>query len=129
MKLVFLALTLLSFNSFATQVDGKITYKLPSGDLVDRQVVLETPSRGQGEVILSGKKFEWRTKKFQSFNTLGKDTFVAIFDTKFMGTQSTLVFKGTYLKGSNKLLYTGDIYKTANKKTRHLGVFSFEYDR
>ena len=131
MKLLILALSLLSLNVYATAVDGKITYKLPTGDLVDRDVVLEVPSRGQGEVVLSGKNFEWRTKNFQSFKTLGKDTFVATFDTKFMGMQSTLIFKGTYFKGKNRLFYVGDIFKITkkNKKPNHLGIFSFKYDR
>ena len=48
-----------------------------------------------------------------------------------MGMKSTLKFKGTYLKGKNKLYYTGDVYKTNNKNEikRHIGIFTFKYDR
>lgn len=130
MKFLFLFL-IFTTSAFAKPVDGELTYMLPSGELVQRQVVFEAPSRGQGEVILSGKNFEWRTTNFKSFNVLGKQTFVASFETNFQGMKSTLVFKGTYLKGSNMLLYMGDIYKIKKntKKPNHIGVFSFKYDR
>lgn len=130
MKL-FCLMLLFSSQVFATPVEGEVTYKLPNGDLVDRQVVFEAPARGQGEVVLSGNSFEWRTKKFKSFKVLGKQTFVASFDAEFQGMKSILIFKGTYLKGNNKLSYTGDIYKLMpkDKKPAHIGVFSFKYDR
>jgi hypothetical protein len=130
MKL-FLALlmAILSVVALAKDVDGKLTYKLPSGDLVTRDVVINVPSRGQGEVVLSGKNFEWRTTNFKSFKRLGKDIFVAFFETEFMGMKSTLMFKGTYFKGNNTLMYVGDIYKIKKKKINHIGLFHFQYDR
>lgn len=125
--LMFLAS--LSIIALAKPVDGTLTYKLPSGDLVDRDVVLEVPSRGQGEVVLSGRSFEWRTTQFKSFERLGKQVFVAVFDAEFQGMKSKIIFNGTYLKGSNKLIYTGDMFKVKSRKLEHLGVFNFSYDR
>lgn len=130
MKYIFLMLTLLSFNAFATDVDGSLTYKLPNGDLVSRDVVFNVPARGQGEVVLSGKSFEWKSKKFKSFTVGGKTTFVVIFDAEFRGMKSQTMLKGTYLKGKNKIIYTGDMFKTKKgKKFKHAGVFNFEFDR
>jgi hypothetical protein len=125
----YLILFLLSFNLFATEVDGTITYKLPNGELVDRVVSIDVPSRGQGEVILRSGDFEWRTTKFWSKEKHGKMIFAALFDTKFRDTESKLLFKGTYLKGSNKLIYAGDIYKKKDGEKKHIGLFNFEYLR
>tara|TARA_Y100000385_G_C12732775_1_gene483458 strand:+ start:27 stop:419 length:393 start_codon:yes stop_codon:yes gene_type:complete len=130
MKNIFAVLLLMfSLSAFATPVDGTITYKLPNGELATRDVTLETPSRGQGEVILSGKTFTWKTTNFKSYEVSGKVTFMAIFDTKFMGQQSKLLFKGTYLKGSNKLIYAGNIFKMKKNKVNHLGLFDFSFNR
>lgn len=126
---IALLISLLTFGAFAAAVDGTLTYKLPSGDLVDRDVTLEVPSRGQGEVVLSGKNFEWKTTKFRSFERAGKLTFVAAFDTDFRGMKSKTILRGTYLQGKNTIIYTGDMYKVKDKKVSHLGVFNFKYDR
>jgi hypothetical protein len=128
MKLFCITLLLFSFNLSATEVDGKITYKLPNGDLVDRFVSIDVPSRGQGDVVLRGKSFEWKTKKFSSSKENERLIFTAEFETEFRGTPSTLIFKGTYLKGLNKILYVGDIYKK-KEDLKHIGLFSFEYLR
>ena len=68
MKLLILAL--MSFSIFAADVDGTITYRLPNGELVERDVTLNVPSMGQGEVILFGDNFEWRTTEFSSFKKI-----------------------------------------------------------
>lgn len=60
----YLLVFLFSLNLLATEVDGTITYKLPNGELVDRNVSIEVPSRGMGEVVLRGERFEWKTDKF-----------------------------------------------------------------
>ncbi len=123
--------------AFSKPVDGKIIYKLPSGDLVTRSVTLEVPSRGQGDVVLYGEKFEWRTKKFKTIKKNGRTIFVAAFKTEFMSLKSTIIFKGTYLKGANKLMYYGDMYKKKGHVAfdeklsgfSHNGGFMFSYDR
>lgn len=135
--LVLLASLFASTFAFATPVDGSIIYKLPSGDLVKRVVTLEVPSRGQGEVVLSGERFEWRTSDFKTVVKKGKTTFIAVFKTEFMQFKSTIVLKGAYLKGTNKIIYYGDMYKKngyvnvdeAMSGFTYSGGFKFEFDR
>ncbi len=130
-----------SLNSFAAPVDGEIYYKLPSGELTTRQVILDVPSRGQGEVVLSGTNFEWRTKKFKSFNQNGQTIFIAAFNTSFQSFKSTIIIKGTYLKGTNQIKFYGDVYKRSGhlpladsleqnlSGIDYIGGFSFDYLR
>ncbi|MFZ8932294.1 MAG: hypothetical protein ACO20H_11305 [Bacteriovoracaceae bacterium] len=124
----YLLVFLFSLNLLATEVDGTITYKLPSGELVDRNVSIEVPSRGMGEVVLRGERFEWKTDKFWSKNKNDRLVFTAEFETEFRGLKSTIVLKGTYLKGSNKLIYAGDVYKKKDE-LKHIGLFNFNYLR
>lgn len=129
MKFILLIGLMVSNIALAKDVDGKITYKLPSGDLVDRDVVLNVPARGQGAVVLSGKNFEWRSKNFKTVKFAGKTTFVVVFDSELRGEKFKTMLKGTYLKGNNKLIYTGDVFKGKKKNFDHSGVFNFSYDR
>jgi len=124
----YLLVFLFSLNLLATEVDGTITYKLPNGELVDRNVSIEVPSRGMGEVVLRGERFEWKTDKFWSKNKNDRLVFTAEFETEFRGLKSTIVLKGTYLKGSNKLIYAGDVYKKKDE-LKHIGLFNFNYLR
>ena len=132
-----LILAFASTNTIAAPVDGQIFYKLPSGDVATRDVVLEVPSRGQGEVILSGSNFEWRTKAFKTIQVKGQTLFIAAFKAEFMNFKSTIIFKGTYLQGSNKLVYYGDFYKKKGHSELsedlvgfdYEGGFNFSYDR
>ena len=132
------SLSLLSFSALAADVEGSITYKIPSGELVSRDITLNVPSMGQGEVVLYGKNFEWKTKDFFSYKKLGKNVFVAAFQTEFMNFKSTIVFKGTYMQGTNEIVYTGDFYKKDGHDVivtrdlegfEHQGVFTFNFDR
>ena len=91
-----------STASFATPIDGKIFYVVPSGELVDIDVTLEVPTRGEGEVVLSGNNFEWRTTNFKSFTKNGKKVFLAAFQTEFRNVKSTILFKGTYRKARTR---------------------------
>lgn len=131
MRILLVLLFICSYSAFAKDVEGTITYKLPSGDLVSRDVILNVPSRGQGEVVLSGKSFEWKSKKFKSYTIAGQTIFAVAFTEKFRGIESTTLLKGTYLKGKNQIIYIGDVYKAKakNKKFKHSGVFRFEYLR
>jgi hypothetical protein len=97
--------------SLAAPIDGQIFYTLPSGEYVERDVTIEVPSRGEGEVVLSGNNFEWRTANFTSYTKNGQTVFIAAFQTEFREFKSTTVLKGTYIKGSNKIVYYGDMYK------------------
>lgn len=130
------AMFLINTAMASSPVDGKIIYKLPSGELTKRIVTLEVPSRGQGEVILRGKKFEWKTTKFWTVKKKGKTTFIAVFKTDFRQFKSLVALKGTYLKGTNKIVYYGDTYKKNGHNFDenslagfdYSGGFKFEYD-
>jgi hypothetical protein len=140
-SLILIFISALSLSAFSAPVDGEVYYKLPSGELATRLVTLDVPSRGQGEVILSGKNFEWKTTKFKSFTKAGQTLFIAAFNTTFQNFKSTVILKGTYLKGSNQIKYYGDMYKKdghlpANKNIetdipgiKYTGGFSFNYLR
>ena len=55
MKLLLL-MALLSSNVMATEVAGKIFYATPDDELAVREMTLEVPARGEGEVVLRGEK-------------------------------------------------------------------------
>ncbi|NQZ00236.1 MAG: hypothetical protein HRT45_06160 [Bdellovibrionales bacterium] len=140
MKFIFALLfaTLFAQSSFAADVDGEIFYKVRGGELVSRSVTLDVPSRGQGEVVLKGERFEWRTTNFWTTrNEAGEVVFTAAFLTDFMGMQSTIALRGTYIKGTNLIRYDGSFYKKEGHVTaeeglegfRYNGGFSFSYDR
>lgn len=139
LKLTYITFfSLISITSLhATSVDGKIFYELPSGDLVDRAVSIDVPSRGIGEVVLSGKRIEWKSSNFSSEQVNGRMVFTVAFKTEFREFKSTMVLKGTYIKAKNKILYYGDLYKRnghiefQNDLTdfEHTGGFSFKFDR
>ena len=125
----YLLFFLFSLNLLAVEVDGTLTYKMPNGELVDRPVTIDVPPRGQGEVILRSGIYEWKTSKFWSKEKHGKKIFAALFDAKYRDQKSQFLLKGTYLKGSNKLIYTGDVYMKKNQEKKHIGLFHFEYLR
>ena len=143
MKLILSTLLLLtSIVSNAAVVDGEIFYKKPDGEVSTRLVTLEVPSRGQGEVVLSNERFEWRTTKFKSFKKNNRTTFIALFETSFLFfIKGTIALKGTYINGNNKVLYYGDFYKQKGHNVEletldqnlsgfeHKGGFRFEYDK
>ena len=136
-------LTVLILSSFIVQakpVEGTMTYKLPSGELATRDVTIDVPAKGQGEVSLNGKSFTWKTKKFGSFTRKNQTTFWSAFKSEYNNKKFTYLFVGTYLKGSNKLIYAGNYYKKKGhsfnlvdikniKKMKHVGLFNFEYLR
>ena len=125
-------------SSFAAEVPGQLYYKKKDGDVARRDVIIDVPSMGKGEVILKGKGFEWRTDEFWSEKTeRGEILFTAAFQTEFMGMQSTIVFQGTYLKGKNEIIYQGNFLKQKGfvevtkdfEGFRYGGGFSFNFLR
>ena len=44
MRMLLVLLLFFSYSALAKDVEGTITYKLPSGDLVSRDVILNVPS-------------------------------------------------------------------------------------
>lgn len=130
MKLTIFTLSMLfSTFSFAEAVDGEIFYKLPDGTMAVREVVLDVPARGQGEVILSGNGFEWRSSDFESQTYHGQTVFSVSFKTEFAGKKSIIKLRGTYFKTDDHIKYYGNLYKLKKGKVKYIGGFEFNYPR
>jgi len=112
---VSLIIAVMAFSShvFAESIEapGKIVYKMPSGELVTRDVALSVPARGEGDVILRGSNSDLVATDFFTKESHGQILFFVVFKD-FPGAQEgeISVFKGTYLRGSNKAYYYGDVY-------------------
>jgi hypothetical protein len=138
-QLALVAVFAFGWVSYAGQaeVDGQIFYKKSNGEVVYRDVTITVPSRGQGEVALRGNGFEWKTTDFRSYMKKGRLVFVAVFQSEFRDKKSSIALKGTYLKGQNKIIYYGNMYKTKGhgadssdlSSFRYMGGFNFEFDR
>lgn len=123
-------LVLFSSSLFAaTQVPGKIFYKLKDGNLANREVTLEVPSRGKGEVVLRGNNFEWRSTQFSSVNVHGKEVFKVDFPVTWQDKEVTFKFTGTYIRTNDKVLYYGDFYKVKGDEVNFGGGFVFKLNR
>ena len=131
MKTFLLMTLLLSLSgALAIEVDGEVFYKLSDGKMALRNVTIDVPPKGVGEVILSGKSFEWKTKKFKASKKFGRDIFNIVFNVEFKGIKSKQVFKGTYFKTDDHIKYYGNIYKkSAKKEPTYIGGFEFNYER
>lgn len=135
----FLAGILMSMGSFAgiaqstvanpdlsVMVDapGHVFYKGKEGALVKRDVTLTVPPRGEGELVLSAENWKASTTHFFSYETAGRIVFTAVFIKPFAGhSESSLVLTGSYLRGTNKAVYWGDMYKTKTEIAPHMISF------
>jgi len=126
--LILFAMVLGSVSAWSSPVEGEIFYKKKSGDVARRALTLTVPSRGQGEVVLSGERFEWKTESFWSTVVNGEVIFTAVFKTEFMGMTSTIAFRGTYLKGNNEIVYSGNFYKKDGHGEFDRDLTGFEYN-
>jgi hypothetical protein len=99
-------------QSQSIEAKGVVTYKMPSGEIVQRPTGLEVPSRGQGDVILRGGSSEFVADRFFTRQEAGRSVFYVVFKN-FPGAElgDMAVYRGTYLRGTNLALYYGDVYK------------------
>ena len=125
---MFLIALLFGFSASATEVPGKIFYKTKSGEIVKRAVTLEVPSKGQGDVILRGESFEWKSQNFWTTRaSSGEVTFTTAFATEFMDKKSIIALDGTYLKADNKIIYYGSFYKKKGDSMNEKDISDFDY--
>jgi hypothetical protein len=88
-----------------------VKYVMPSGELVSREVSLQVPARGQGEIVLKGGEQQVATTKFRTKKAHGRTIFAVAFDNPPGAPEgSTAVFTGTYMRGTNQAIYYGDVY-------------------
>lgn len=138
MKILSTLFLLLSIASpalaLAQQIEttGKIFY-LKEGKIVERDATLSVPSRGQGKVQLRTENVTLTAHSFTSRKANGSTIFYVLFKNIPMGggENTEMALKGTYLRGENKAVYYGDIFKRTGTFTDpqegwfHGGGFSF----
>lgn len=144
---ISLSTCLLAVPDGHVQVEGKIIYK--RGDVLQPLTAkLALPPRGQGELFLQLQSREDWFKADQFFyeTKAGREVFYMVFPHYEEG--KSFVFRGTYVRGSNLVLYYGDIFdfdkhelqdspegmtpelfKELHHQTRYVGAFYFTKDR
>lgn len=135
--LIMLSSLLISNLGFSALVDGEVFYKVSSGELSARDMRIEVPSRGKGEVVLFGDGLEWRSKIFKTIRVAGQSIFIVAFKVDYRSKKSTFVFKGSYINATNQIRYYGDIFKITGHSfdlnnlagLNFVGGFNFNYQR
>lgn len=115
---------------------GAVFYKMPAGELVTREVTLEVPARGQGNVILRGDSLEMIAHGFKTVRSHGRSVFYVVFlDPPGAPANTAVVYRGSYIRGAGKAVYWGDVFtKTFSTSgslsdlTKNPGIESFVYD-
>lgn len=119
-------------TALGVEAEGKIVYK-KEGALVERMMALSVPARGEGDIVLrDGEGSEWVASKRWSHEAFNQVTFNVVFpkpEGELLGMRSKLWFSGTYLRGDNKAVYYGNIYKVPevyDGESGYVGGFYFE---
>lgn len=110
---------------------GRVFYKMPSGEIVDRDVTLVVPFRGQGQVKLLYSRGEAVADSFSTLKENDRTIFLVKFSrVPYAPPGTEMEFKGTYTRGTNKALYYGDIFASgeANRNLVYTGGFFFKAD-
>ncbi len=104
----------------SVEAPGKIFYKMPSGEIVKRQAALVVPARGEGDVVLKVGDHEKVAHHFFSTHKNGRVIFYVVFVRDHELEEGyAKVFRGTYLRGTNKAIYYGDIFKVRSEGHRN----------
>jgi hypothetical protein len=107
---VFAALSMASVAT-AVEVPGKVIYKMPSRELVTRDVSLDVPPMGQGKVIWKSANSQMESHAFKTTKKNGRITFSVLFlDPPGAPANTAMVITGAYLRGTNQVIYYGDVY-------------------
>jgi hypothetical protein len=105
------ALFTLATSAHAVEVPGKVIYKMPSNALVTRDVRLDVPPRGQGKVIWKSAHSQMESHAFKTKKLNGRTIFSVLFlDPPGAPDHTAMVITGSYLRGTNEVIYYGDIY-------------------
>lgn len=125
--------TAIASSSFIENVEapGKVFYKMPSGEIVERKVSLQVPARGEGKVVLKWASGELPAESFSTRKENGRTIFYVRFtNVPHAPTGTVMVFKGTYSRGSNLALYYGDIFVRGSehpeREWNYIGGFEFK---
>ena len=111
----------------ALEIPGKVFYSIKkTGNIVSRDMILDLPMRGQGDIVLrsTSRNFSIKAKKSFTKRKRGQKTFYIAYTMKAPdsvgGQKSAMVLKGTYLRGKNLATYYGDIYSKKIKDEQEL---------
>ena len=92
---------------------GHVFYKDKEGAMVKRDVTLSVPPCGEGELVLSAGDWKAATTHFFTYEAAGRVVFTAVFIKPFPShSETSLVLTGSYMRGTNKAVYWGDMFKT-----------------
>jgi hypothetical protein len=95
----------------AVEVPGKVIYKMPSNELVTRDVSLDVPPRGQGKVIWKSAHSTMESHAFKTKKMNGRTIFSVLFlNPPGAPDHTAMLISGSYLRGTNEVIYYGDIY-------------------
>jgi hypothetical protein len=100
--------------AFATSIEapGQVFYKMPSGEIVNRDVSLVVPMKGEGDVFLKYGAHEVKAEKFWTEHSSGRAVFyVSFVNPPGAPENTTVLFRGSYIRGTNRALYYGDMFK------------------
>lgn len=128
MLMVLASVAALSSTALAESVTapGHVVYKMPSGELVTRNVSLEVPARGEGDVFLIAGDQKVKAEAFKSMTLNGRTIFAVLFlNPPGAPTGTADIYLGTYMRGTNEAIYYGDIYK---KTVQADGMFDENWD-
>lgn len=90
---------------------GGVTYKHPRGYLVNRNCRLWVPARGEGQVVLNCQGYKMASSDFTTRTEEGRKIFIINFsDVPGAPDGTSAQYRGTYLRGSNKAIYYGDVF-------------------
>jgi hypothetical protein len=129
MKHVIIFFSLIfSFKAISINVTGTITYKMSNGNLAFYDVLLDLPHQGATKVTLKTDNFLWETDDFLTYSK-DKQKFFIIRFYPDEDKKKSIILKGTYLNGRNKVLYYGDLIQKKNEVLTYLGAFRFNYAR
>jgi hypothetical protein len=108
---LFITASFLGSAAMAAEVPGKVFYKMPSGEMVKREVTLDVPARGQGKVIFKSANHSLESHAFKTKKTHGRTIFSVLFlDPPGAPEHTAMVLTGTYMRGTNYVVYYGDVY-------------------
>ncbi len=101
--------------------DGGVFYKMPSGELITREASLEVPARGQGDVILRSGDYSLTAHGFKSVHKGDRVVFYVVFVNPPGAPENfAVIYRGSYLRGSNGAKYWGDVYTKQFEKPEDL---------
>ena len=111
------------------EADGKIFFKNNQGVIEKFDAALNVPRKGEGEITLRVGDKIYSTPNFSIRKRSGRTILYVVFEKnkQLFGHSKKVVFKGTYVRGSNLAVYYGDFFTPVHKKMKKDGPHKREY--